>query len=50
MWRYCAEWLRKYTEMVVHAHITDNDGRHQSWALGTGKTDSVGIWGEVCSQ
>ena len=42
MWHYPPKRLRKYTEMVVHTHITDNDGRHQSWALGTGKTDNVG--------
>lgn len=44
LWKYKAEWLRKYTEMVVHTHITDNDGRHQSWVLGTGITDNVGYY------
>jgi sugar phosphate isomerase/epimerase len=42
LWKYKAKWLKKYTDMVVHAHITDNGGQHQSWALGTGITDNVG--------
>lgn len=42
LWKYKAKWLKKYTDMVVHAHITDNGGKHQSWALGTGITDNVG--------
>ncbi|MFC2112441.1 sugar phosphate isomerase/epimerase family protein [Bacteroidota bacterium] len=45
MWNYKAEWLGKYASMVVHTHITDNDGgKHQSWALGDGVTDNVGYY------
>lgn len=43
LWKFKARWLRKYAEMVVQMHLTDNDGKkHQSWALGDGNTDNVG--------
>jgi len=45
LWKFRPEWIRKYSEMVVHTHLSENNGRkHQSWTLGTGTTNHAGYF------